>query len=557
MIKKYQILLVLIFLSSCYKDEDGTQIIENKPEPKVEVDTRLIGKIIDPSGKNGTDHVVEVDGESYIVEDSHFDFDLVKVSKKGQSLKIEENGILKSMAYVLLKERDINYRNIYYFDDWNELNISSSGSSSITIGQDLELDLTGVRFLNGGQQIGGDISIFYGEVVGEEFKNQLGNHGLNSRFEPQYMNIEKTFYFEFKTSQGIIPSVDENAPLKLFVGDISDKGLFFFNEEDDKWMLVKEEFNTSLEITNAGLFAIADYGPAVFCEGNIDSEGEAVSYVPLQVENSFYNSKLRTTKNGNWLAYLPENEISRISISSACISNEHIEVDVIESELSNLNNSIVRDDLGLKYVSTTILDCQGDFISAEVEYTSNNEHIFLPSSESEGFWIDICSADQLDLKTFDELGEEIMAVGLRQGTDKLPLLTACKELKEGFTLLSINEEVEIYDMFISYVENNRLVFRSTNSDLAFFVRGTSAGIYGSMDVNMVMHDADFGENGGYYIYCENSEAGCGFDFCNISDVKLNGEDYFNIELGGNIWMQKLNPASASTFRLEGNILCKK
>lgn len=538
----------LFAVTGCYKDADNTPPVTTTTEvPDIIIETDVHGNFTESTGETANNYTIEINGESYDINQEVFAIQLEGVNKKNQHISIIQDGDEVAFANVSLLENDNNKINIKAFPAKKSTNLSAN-ESSFNLSNTLKVQASSLN---------NEVSINYNHITDPELIDQMGRWGTNTEGKDLYLNTSSAFFIDSESL-----ALDRN-PLELVIENTTNEqlSLFHLNKAFHQWVLVENinQTNQNINLPQLGYYILANTSEAAFTEGSLSFEQLPLVFQKLNLSLLDNNSiQLTSTAKGKWSSFLPVDVVSQLSISDPC-GNPVFEEELIVEENNQLFNSTLtsEDSENLIALNFNGLKCDGEILTrpgALIEYGSQEEVLIFTDEDVD---IAILSCGEFTISGYD-VNQDIAGAGISWNTeieDQLEFLSVCEESADGFSFLKINGEMELLPAFQIDRQTNKTIFSSEDNNIRLIIKGEGVGAYMTEQVNFYMDDEEFGANG-YRMYCENSAAGCGIDDCYISHFEEMSNGLTRISFSGVLWMQTIGNPTAGNYLVEGQIITR-
>lgn len=543
--------LWLFVNTGCYKDIDNTPepvVIVERPD--VKINTTLHGVVSDFDGNISDNYTIQVNDQSFAINQDIYYLDLNLANKRNQHISIEKEGKEIAFANISLIENEINKIDITAFPEWNTTTISESSNN---ISLDNALALSFVTANNNTEQIE------YGLIDDRKLIHQLGLWGTDGNENEYFLNTVSAFYLNsdstnFDTSN---LSLDFNLSNNIATEDLA---IFHLNESFHQWILVEEinEFNGSIQLPELGYYLLANISKSTFVEGKLSYEQLPLSFQNFKLSVLDGESlELRSSEDGRWSSFMPSESISQLSINDPCDMLVYQEELTIEENVSFDSQLTIEDSEDIIPINFTGLTCDGGITS-----TPGSKINFGPSEEvmifsSKIVHFALLSCDEITISGYDVFENQTgISIPWDNGIeDNLEFLSSCEEFTNGYSYFRINREEELFPAFKLSTEGNKTILSSEENDIRLIIKGEGEGSYENNQVNFFIDKEDFGDHG-YRMMCENSTVGCGFHDCYVSHFEDMGNGLTRISFAGTLWMQTIENPTAGNYKLEGQIVTK-
>ncbi|NNL93778.1 MAG: hypothetical protein HKO66_16160 [Saprospiraceae bacterium] len=551
----YLLVFSMMFLG-CYEDIDNSTSETVTEVPDTQIETGITGQILNINEANFANHTLEVNNQSYSLNNTSFYFHLDLAYKNGQLVFLKENNKIKGIANPLLIENDVNYLEISPFPNPELSNVHNNDLNQVSIAPSIAITLDQDALLDADRTIiSGSVELEHSYFNEDEVLNQIGKFAKHQDGSALVINPSLGFYIGALNNQDI--TLNSNlTSLNLNGTDFIDKALFVLNRFGDL-ELIQDNLsnNNNISISSLGLYIVADYKPGVYMEGEILKTGHRVSYMPILNENNLIYS----TSNGKWATYGEEENVVQLNILSPC--KDQLEVSELSTgKVDAVNYTIeLSDDLDLvQNIKTTVVDCNGD---AEVTQSinikdGNNSFIYVFNEAEINTWIPVCN-NEFNIagvnSSLDESGPSFL--WSFDFEDDLTIVTSCEEYDNGFSYFVINGENQIYNAFDVVSDDESTSLKAMQNEVRIHFDGLVERQYNENEVRLFIEDPNFGNNG-YAISCENSAFGCGISNFNVTHFEDNANGWFRAKFSGVIWAQTISPPVAGNYPIEGVILSR-
>lgn len=543
-----------IILSNCYKDNDNSIpdeiIIEIN---QVFIDTKIAGTVIDHNGDKLVNYNLKINDEDYIVEGDNFIISLKEAKQRGQTIYVEKSGKIIGQTTVLLVENDINQLVINSFPNWSNIQ-SNTKESNISLGF-LTADISNTIFQTSNfEHYIGELNISHGLF---NFENNITNIGFSNLNDLLVLEPLGGFYFSIKDENNETLSVENKNPIILSLDNIPEKttSIFHFDNKKEQWTkLIDLDNNTSsITISQSGYYLFAIHDSGIFVSGNVNYEGSHVSYHPIRWSHEHLSNSLITTMNGKWITILPENKSSSLDLVNGC--NQTIQQEPITTFKSHIKNyPLDVENINNEYqkLNFKIVNCEG-LTENNPSITINESTIYHFENETINTWLTL-GCDDISIAGNSSNGSKGPSVPWNSSiSESINTLTNCDNHTDGYTYVMIDNQIKLYDSFYFEKKENRSIFTSNDNTFIISIMGQNTGNYEEHQVNILIDDIIFG-NQGYYCNCLESEIGCGITECIISKYDDHPLGWITVKIKGNVWMQNLKTNIASYLPVEAVII---
>lgn len=535
--------IVLIVVTGCYKDADNTPepitIIE---KPDIIIETDVHGNFTETSGETSNNYTIEINDESYDINQEVYSIQLEGANKKNQYISVKQDGNEVAFANVSLIENDNNKINIKTFPT-NKSTSLSLNENSFNLNNSLTVQASSLN---------NEVEINYNYISNKELLDQMGRWGTDAEGNDIYLNASSAFYIDSESL-----SLNNN-PLELIIDNTSTEqiSLFHLNEDFHQWLLVENinQTNQSISLPQLGYYILANTSEATFVEGTFSFEQLPLAFQKFDLSFFENNIQLTNSSKGRWSSFLPLDVVSQLSLSDPC-GDLVFEEELIVEENSQFNSILTEDDsVDLLPLNFKQLNCSGELVSRPstlIDFGSNEEVMIFSEEDIE---IAILSCGEFTISGYDvdqnAVGTEINWDA--EIEDQLEYLSTCEDFEDGFSFMKINGEMELLPAFQVDIQDDKTIFSSEDNDIRLIIRGEGVGAYMTEEVNFFIDDEDFGADG-YRMFCENSTSGCGFTDCYISHFEELSDGLTRISFSGKLWMQTIENPTAGNYEVQGQI----
>ena len=552
-------ILIILLLTSCYKDYDNSVTEQERELPETTMESGLTGRVLDTSGNPLTSYSLVINGQSYTHQQEYFYNDVDNLRKYGQIIFIEKDGEKLGFANALLVENDINYAGMQIFPDKRET-IISGATESITISNLISLDISRGQLLDSQNTTPtGDIDFRLLSVTDRELLTQVGNFGYDDKGGLLTLESSELFYIDFSDNNGDKLSIAEGNPITARITN-DNLSLLRLDPSKGYW---DEIYNaTSLvgpSISESGYYLLAESSPAVYSQGTCIKQDRPVSYIDANYNNGQNNElhNMKTTSKGQWAIATSSDIEVNMSYMTPC-GDALSESTVIISEESREDYVIqLPSDVKLLDLSTEVIDCDGELSmlpALSVVEANNTQNIYVYNTDGIETWLPVCS-DGVDITGYDIIANNSGALldWNLDINDAIGYLSYCEDFENGFSYINIRDDHNVYDSPMLTSDGMSTLLEESENRFRVNFFGNKTGSYDKKDVKMFLQDTQFGD-GGYRIACESTETGCGFTDFNVTHFNVDTDGWTRVSFSGSIWMQTLDPPLAGDFDVTGVIM---
>lgn len=547
--------MISVGFISCYDNVDNsTDLASNIKDAPVLVNTAVTGLVwSDDSNITDYDMVINDAISSVEAPQEVFFNEVQNVNKKGQAIYVRQNGQMAAMMHTQLIENDINYLEIELFAPFSLVTPNNSNPININSNITVAVDDDKIRELN---NTANEIEVLFRDLSSLRDLQQLGKSGYDHTSKLQVLNHYKAFEFRVSDALGETLQLDESIIMNI-QNTADNAQLYHFDEEEEQWHFAARLKNGSnrIVLSEAGFFSVCVAEEGLYSEGRFVYNDEGIAYHKIQCDYSAGTHHNTTSLSGKWLDIVPTQSEVKYSPISSCEQSE-IVYSIMTAEADITNQEIVAQGDNYVTVKPAVYQCNGErSVLQALAVTQNDKTKYYPLYNDESINVEAC-VDEYKLAGYD-IKSNSLGVNLPWSKDinvnQLDLLS-CNSFTDGYSYIQIGEDKMILEPFI-VEEGDKTVLKSMDNNIRFKFNGNSVGMYDQDQVNLYFYDETFGGKG-FYMACENSDLGCGFDEWNVTHFKAGVEKWVRISFGGEVWIQTLSPAEAGYFNMKGVILCK-
>ena len=307
------------------------------------------------------------------------------------------------------------------------------------------------------------------------------------------------------------------------------------------------------QIEGNGLYVLANLSPGKYIEGQIIKEGISVSFHPFNLEQKLNYSSAK----GRWASMVETSNDAIVDLLSPCgtlIDQKNLINPSAQS--SDIIIEIDSEESGYSIVNTRVLDCDANIVSeAGVRISNDQEEFFYVFNEGKvNSWIPVCK-ETFGISAFgvNDFQASIPLAWSTSFQDDINYLVDCDDFDTGFSFISIQDEIRLYNSFVAEIGDEETRLRAQDDEFRIKFKGLEIRNYNVNEVNLFIDDPLFGDSG-YGISCENSALGCGIDKFNVTHFSQNQNEWIRVNFEGVIWAQTLNPPVAGNYSIKGVIM---
>ncbi len=556
--KLYFILLSSILFVSCYKDsDDSTENVSIGITSITVEQTKILGEYPDKTIFDGGPLQLVVGDETFEVFHSVFTVELNHVSKYSQPIYLYNDKELVSFTQSNLIENTVNYISFPIIDGFSTNPLQSS-NPSINVNDQIKIQLP----MDGIESPDGDIeNLTYSmhQSLDVSQMTSLASHGINRSGHLLQLEISAYFDINITNENEVSINIRPERTATLSTTGFINQSLFYFDENVNRWVFINEISEADIKIASLGMYAIANYEEAVIYESQFVRENRPLAFQKVSIDNSFASSQIVTTSNGKWVQVLSSDKITELTINNPCgstITNIEIEVGIEDLKASPIEINTISNDLF--HVKTQIFSCGGELqLGGEFVIEDQTQERYYAFSEMNiDVWLSKCNENiTLAGYNIDSAKKGVALPWSDDITKEIGFLSNCENFENGYSYVTINNEMKIYEPFNVSIDQERTVFKSQDNDFRFKIKGVTRGSYNEDEILIYINDTTFG-NAGYNIECENSAFGCGVNECVITHFNAGDENWIRVHFKGDLWMRTISPELAAYYPVEGVILSK-
>ncbi len=525
--RRFSYFLLIILLTSCYEDVDLT------PEPTkiVEVSvtrmqTGISGSVSAIDGSLISDFSLLINNEEYPISGDFFYLEIENLKKKGQLITIMKDDQVVGYGFPLLTENDVHALKLQMYEGSEEI---VNSTEPLTISSSLSITST------------------------QEVKVTLGYYNNSRSIAPIGYSLDGKM--KHLTDVKSFHIASDDAVTLNATGVESGKTLFAYNKAKGYFQEVIFEDFTIV----SGYYILAHSEDGFYAEGQTEFSGVTVSYLDFSVDN---DQDGLTSSKGKWAAILPADTDSEVNFISPCgdgVGETQIEKSETNSEV-NVNSNIDSASELLFQVSTQLIDCTGDVNSNpafQIPAGADESRVYIYDEASINTAIVMCD-EAFSIGGYNIESQELMTPlsWNTQADYGLEYLTDCESFSDGFSYISIDDKIEVFDDFTIDKLQDVTDIKLFDESIIIRFKGFNEGIYNADEVNILIDTDDFDGNG-YFISCLNSPVGCGIDKFEVTHYDEVVDGQFRVAFSGTLWiLEKGTPAKAKDVTIKGVILVK-
>ncbi len=554
--KSTLLLFIIIFLSGCYKDIDNGSSIQIKRGPKIIVDAELVGSVVDLEPQNESQYSIKIDNQFYVLDEDRIpSIQLNDAEKQGQFIEVYRDNALSGAMQVALLENQTNFIKVQPIEKFEQTGFN--GSEGLSIQEEIHVEVTDLMLKN-------DAGDIYSETISSqtsysslrEYNKQLISYAYNESSEKEVVNVSQSFHLSFLDNSGLDLSVGSGKITFDFMASATEK-LYYFDKSTAEWLSIAQliDGHNSVSFDRSGYFAIGEGRRALLLEGVVTKEETPVIFQNINLEgvrNTF------TSSFGKFISFVPKEINLTTSLLNSCGDEHHDFINTIgDQDQENIELKVPLDDVLYIKNDFRLIDCAGEVSEAsliKLKYQDGQEEL-ISNYTPEVAFVSVCDESFSIVPINEDFLESGPELSWNSSNAALKYLSSCDDFQDGFSFITIRNDKKLFDPFVLEIEENKIISRNEDSNFKLIIETDSKGLIAMDKINISIDDEGFGDSG-YFISCENAADGCGIEFCEISHLKTEGDEWTRIYFSGTLWMQTKDPPQAGNFDVEGLILSK-
>jgi|GEM_PF-2451268 len=517
-IKHLILVFAILTTGSCYDDYDNTKSTESPREPVTLINTKLVGSFIDASGAAIPEYTAHVGGESIPVDGGYFLTSLTATDKHNLTITAEASDGSMGIAHLPLIENDINTVTI----------IPMGAATSEILTDESSIQLSPAAALQA-VPVAGSAEVTTRVLLAAE---GVLSHVYATNGSLQL--IDDVAIYHISVSAGAAN-----------LGVAITGGYELYTLVDGRWLQVPSEGDNARDLTT-GYYATGRAESAVFVSGTVLANGVSASYHPYRVRDT---RAVTSTAKGQYIQAMAAGSQQLVELLDPCqqiAGSATLEVPTIDAQIDLSTGSEVE----VLPVNTVLIDCDGDELDSpaiQLQYAHGTTSLFFFENATVSASVPVCDGQyEVAAYNYTDASAGLAIPWSSEIEDDIAFLNSCSE---GYSYYSIGEFSKLYPAFEVSVTPDLIYIQSADGNMVFSIKGDGKGAYDVEDVNIKIYDEGFGDSG-FAVSCENSTVGCGITDCYVSHLP-SSDGLVRVSFSGNIWMQTLDPLTASTYKVEG------